>query len=97
MLISARFVNDEDNLLLHSARQEWNRSEPILRSAWQEFLRNCERVAQKCGLGGFPHEQLLQDSASESGQGHFPLEQFDLKLGNISQISYEGLKANDNF
>ena len=24
-------------------------------------------------------------------------EQFDLKLGNISQISYEGLKANDNF
>ena len=73
----ARYVNDEDNLLLQSAQQEWNRSEPILRSAWQAFLRNCEQVAQKCGLGGFPHEQLLQDSESESRRCHSSSEQFD--------------------
>ncbi len=75
----ARFVNDEDNLLLHSARQEWNRSEPILRSAWQEFLRNCKRVSE-----------------SESRLCHSPLEQFDPKLGSISQISQTGLKAHVN-
>ncbi len=75
----ARFVNDEDNLLLLSAQQEWNRSEPILRSAWQEFLRNCERV-----------------SASESRLCHSSLEQFDPKLGTISQISQAGLQADVN-
>ena len=75
----ARYVNDEDNLLLHSARQEWNRSEPILRSAWQEFLRNCERVSE-----------------SESRLCHSPLEQFDQKLGSISQISQVGLQADVN-
>ena len=31
----ARFVNDDECLLLQSAQQEWDRSEPILRSAWQ--------------------------------------------------------------
>ena len=75
----ARFVNDEDNLLLHSAQQEWKRSEPILRSAWQEFLKNCEQVSE-----------------SESRWCHSPSEQFDLKLGNISQISQVGLKADVN-
>ena len=73
----ARYVNDDDCLSLQDARQEYQRSESILRSAWQKFLRNCERVAQKCGLGGFPHEQLLQDSAFESRLCHSSLEQFD--------------------
>ena len=42
----ARYVNDEDNLLLQSAQQEWERSESILRSAWQGFHINCEQVSQ---------------------------------------------------
>ena len=67
----ARFVNDEDNLLLLSAQQEWKRSEPILRSAWQRFQINCERVSE-----------------SESRLCHSSLEQFDPKLGNISQICH---------
>lgn len=66
----ARYVNDEDNLLLHFAKQEWKRSESILRSAWQEFQKNCERV-----------------SASESRLSHSPSEQFDLKLGIVSQTN----------
>ena len=75
----ARYVNDEDNLLLQSAQQEWKRSEPILRSAWLEFQTNCEQVSE-----------------SESRWCHSPSEQFDLKLGNISQISQVGLKADVN-
>ena len=35
----ARYVNDDECLLLHDARQEYQRSEPILRSAWQANLR----------------------------------------------------------
>jgi putative transposase len=75
----ARYVNDEDNLLLQSAQQEWIRLESVLKSAWQEFQINCKQV-----------------SASESRLCHSPSEQFDLKLGNISQISYVELKANTN-
>ncbi|MGL4884382.1 MAG: RNA-guided endonuclease TnpB family protein, partial [Waterburya sp.] len=75
----ARHINDEDNLLLQSAQKEWIRLESVLKSAWQEFPTNRERV-----------------SASESRQGHFPSERFDLKLGNASQISYKELKANAN-
>ena len=40
----ARYVNDDECLLLQSARQEWTRSEPILRSAWQTYQINCEQV-----------------------------------------------------
>jgi putative transposase len=75
----ARYVNDEDNLLLQFARQEWTRLESVLESAWQEFQINCKRV-----------------SAPESRLSHSPLEQFDSKLGNISQISCVELKANVN-
>jgi putative transposase len=75
----ARHINDEDNLLLQSARKEWKRLESVLESAWQEFQKNCEQVG-----------------ASESRQGHFSSEQFDLKLGSISQISCIELKANVN-
>ena len=75
----ARYVNDEDNLLLQSAQQEWNRLESVLKSAWQEFQINCKRVSE-----------------SESRLCHSPSEQFDLKLGNISQISCVELKANAN-
>lgn len=75
----ARYVNDEDNLLLQSAQQEWTRLESVLKSAWQEFQINCEQV-----------------SASESRLSHSSSEQFDLKLGNVNQISREGLKVNTN-
>ena len=75
----ARYVNDEDNLLLQSAQKEWKRLESVLKSAWQEFQINCKRVSE-----------------SESRLSHSPSEQFDLKLGSISQISCVELKANDN-
>lgn len=75
----ARHINDEDNLLLQSARQEWKRLESVLKSAWQDFQINCKQV-----------------SASESRLSHSPSEQFDLKLGSISQISCVELKANTN-
>ena len=75
----ARYVNDEDNLLLQSVRQEWTRLESVLKSAWREFQINCKRV-----------------SASESRLSHSSSEQFDLKLGNVNQISCEGLKVNTN-
>ena len=55
----ARFINDEDNLLLHSAQQEWIRLESVLKSAWQEFLINCERVsASESRLCHSPSEQF---------------------------------------
>jgi hypothetical protein len=75
----ARYVNDDDCLSLHDARQEYQRSESILRSAWQAYQINCEQVGE-----------------SESRLCHSSSEQFDLKLGNISQISYVELKANTN-
>lgn len=73
----ARFVNDEDILLLHLALDKLERSESILMEAWQDFQQTANRV-----------------SASESGLCHSSLEQFSIELGSISQISYEGLKAN---
>ncbi len=75
----ARYVNDEDNLLLQSALQGWERLESVLKSAWQEFQINCKRV-----------------SVSESRLSHSSSEQFDSKLGNVSQISCVELKANVN-
>ena len=73
----ARHTNDDECLSLQSAQQEWKRSEPILRSAWQTYQINREPVSE-----------------SESRLGHSSSERFDLKPGNISQISCEGLKAN---
>ena len=40
----SRYVNDEENLLLQSAQQEWKGLEPILKSAWQEFQINREQL-----------------------------------------------------
>lgn len=55
----SRFVNDEDNLLLHLAVQQWERSEPILMQAWKEFQTNCERVAAcESRLSHSPLEQF---------------------------------------
>ncbi|MDJ0746255.1 MAG: transposase [Xenococcaceae cyanobacterium MO_167.B27] len=73
----ARHINDDECLSMESAQQEWGRSESILRSAWQTYQINREQVAQKCGLGGFPHEQLLQDGKSESRLCHSSSERFD--------------------
>lgn len=42
----ARYVNDDECLLLQSAQQEWKRSESILRSAWQTYQINCEQVGE---------------------------------------------------
>ncbi len=74
----ARFVNDDDNLLLHLAAEQLEGAESLLMEAWQEFKQTANRV-----------------SASESGLCHSSLEQFSIKLGSISQISQEGLKASN--
>ncbi len=42
----SRHINDEDKLLLQSAQQEWKGLESILKSAWQEFQINRERVGE---------------------------------------------------
>lgn len=42
----ARYVNDDDCLSLQDARTEYQRSESILRSAWQVYQKNCERVGE---------------------------------------------------
>ncbi|MGL4879852.1 MAG: RNA-guided endonuclease TnpB family protein, partial [Waterburya sp.] len=65
----------------------------LLQSAQKEWIR-LESVL-KSAWQEFQINRK-QVSASESRQGHFPLERFDLKLEDISQISCEGLKANDN-
>lgn len=55
----SRYVNDEDNLLLHLALGEWERLEPILVQAWKRFQRNCERVSEsKSRLSHSPSEQF---------------------------------------
>jgi putative transposase len=55
----SRFVNDEDNLLLHLALHEWERSESILMEAWKEFQTNCERVsASESRMSHSPSEQF---------------------------------------
>ncbi len=55
----SRFVNDEDNLLLHLAVEQWERSEPILMQAWKEFQTNCQRVAEReSRLSHSPSEQF---------------------------------------
>ncbi|MDJ0715711.1 MAG: hypothetical protein QNJ54_16010 [Prochloraceae cyanobacterium] len=73
----ARFVNQDDKLLLHLAANQWEGSEPILKEAWQQY--------QKLASGVGSSETLRSDSS---------VEQVSLKLGSISQISHEGLKAN---
>ena len=53
----SRYVNDEDNLLLHLAQNEWERAEPFLMQAWKEFQTNCEQVSAS--------ESRLSHSSSE--------------------------------
>jgi hypothetical protein len=58
----SRFVNDEDNLLLHLAVQQWEGSEPILMQAWKAFQINCERVAaRESRLSHSPLEQFCTE------------------------------------
>ena len=73
----ARFVNQDETLLLHLAVNQWERSEPILEEAWQQYQKLARVVGES--------ETLRSDSS---------VEQVSLKLGSISQISHEGLKAN---
>ncbi|GET37102.1 transposase, IS608 family protein [Microseira wollei NIES-4236] len=55
----SRYVNDEDNLLLHLAQSEWERSEPYLMQAWKDFQINCEQVgASERRLSHSPSEQF---------------------------------------
>jgi len=55
----SRHVNDEDNLLLHLARDEWGRLEPILTEAWKEFQQSANRVsASESGLCHSPLERI---------------------------------------
>ncbi len=107
----ARYVN-QDELSLHDAQLEYQRLESVLLEAWQQYgayksatqvrgtaphQQLASGVAQKCGLGGFPHEQLLQDGESETLRSDSSAEQVSIKLESISQISREGLKANVSF
>lgn len=83
----SRYVNDEDNLLLHLAQSEWERTEPFLMQAWKacpehsrrEFQTNCEPVG-----------------ASKSRLSHSPSEQFCMELGTVNQIAINGRKVNLN-
>ncbi|GET44544.1 transposase, IS608 family protein [Microseira wollei NIES-4236] len=55
----SRFVNDEDSLLLHLALSEWERSEPYLMQAWEEFQINCEQLGEsESRLSHSPSEQF---------------------------------------
>ncbi|MFB2968395.1 RNA-guided endonuclease TnpB family protein [Aerosakkonema sp. BLCC-F183] len=55
----SRYINDEDNLLLHLAQNEWERSEPILMQAWKDFQINCEQLgASESRLSRSPSEQF---------------------------------------
>lgn len=55
----SRYVNDEDNLLLHLAQSEWERSEPILMQAWKDFQISCEQLgASERRLSHSPSEQF---------------------------------------
>jgi putative transposase len=55
----SRFINDEDDLLLHLALNEWERSEPILMQAWKAFQINCEQLSEsESRLSHSPSEQF---------------------------------------
>lgn len=55
----SRFVNDEDNLSLHLAASQWERTEPFLMEAWKRFQINCEQVgASESRLSHSPSEQF---------------------------------------
>ena len=53
----ARFVNQDDKLLLHLAVNQWERSESILKEAWQQY--------QKLASGVGSSETLRSDSSVE--------------------------------
>ena len=67
----SRFVNDENNLLLHLALREWEKSESILVQAWEKFQINCKQAP----------------SESKSRLSHSSSEQFCTKLGKVNQIA----------
>ena len=83
----SRFVNDEDNLLLHLAQSEWERAEPLLMQAWKEFQINCEQLGASVG-----------EACAEriSRLSHSPSEQFCIKLRKVNQIAFDGQKVNSN-
>ncbi len=92
----SRFVNDENNLLLHLAVQQWERSEPILMQAWKEFQTNCERVAAcESRLSHSPLEQFCTEgknvnqiaNKSEKLTAHLPGSAY-LKVRGVAQWLY---------
>ncbi len=63
----SRHVNDEDNLLLHLARNEWGRLEPILTEAWEEFQQSANQVsASESRLCHSPSERISVEDRSIS-------------------------------
>lgn len=63
----SRHINDEDNLLVQSAQQEWKRSEPILKAAWQEFQINRKQVSvSESRLSHSPSERFALKSGEFS-------------------------------
>ena len=53
----ARFVNQDDKLLVHLAANQWERSEPILVEAWQRYQQLASGVSES--------ETLRSDSPVE--------------------------------
>ena len=70
----SRHVNDihvvcrrQDNLLLHLARDEWGRLEPILTEAWEEFQQSANQVsASESRLCHSPSERISVEDRSIS-------------------------------
>ena len=63
----SRHVNDKDNLLLHLARDEWGRLEPILTEAWEEFQQSANQVsASESRLCHSPSERISVEDRSIS-------------------------------
>lgn len=78
----SRFVNDEDNLLLHLAVEQWERSEPILLQAWKKFQTNCEQVSAS--------ESRLCHSSSE--QFCTKLEK-DIQIANLLRLGRQDISS----
>ncbi|ACK69913.1 transposase, IS608 family [Gloeothece citriformis PCC 7424] len=78
----SRFVNDEDNLLLHFAVEQWKRSEPVLLQAWKEFQINCKQVSAS--------ESRLCHSSSE--QFCTKLEK-DIQIANLLRLGRQDISS----
>ncbi len=55
----SRYINEDDTLSLSDAVNQYPRLEQILKSAWQQYQTNCERVSEsESRLSHLPLEQF---------------------------------------